>query len=133
VLTIEDLILSQLRTNTPYRLYIRLLSSLAKPKFIPSLILLPPLTASKYRKVINRKPHSHCALASLNILLCPLAYITAQAASKAILITPYGTTLMTSALYTWIIYLFIAITLLSILSTFKKSYSALGIQDFILT
>jgi len=61
------------------------------------------------------------------ILLCPLAYIIAQAASKAILITPYRTTLTTSTLRTWIIYLFIVITLLSILGTFKRSYSALGI------
>jgi len=92
VLTIEDLTLLQLRTNTPYRLYIRLLSGLAKPKSILSLILLPPLTAFKYGKVINRKLHLYRALASLNIPLYPLAYITTQAASKAILITPYRTT-----------------------------------------
>ena len=132
MLTIEDLTLLRLRTNTLYRLYIRLLSGLAKPKSIPSLILLPPLTTSKYGKVINRKPYSHRALANLNILLYPLAYIMAQAASKVILITPYRTTLTTSALRTQTIYLFIAITLLSILNTFKRSYSALGTQDFIL-
>ena len=97
MLTIEDLTLLQLRTNTPYRLYIRLLSGLVKPKSILSLILSPPLTISKYRKVINGKPHLHYALANLNTLLCPLAYITAQAASKAILIMPYRTTLITSA------------------------------------
>ena len=132
MLTIEDLTLLQLRINTPYRLYIRLLSSLTKPKSIPSLILLPPLITSKYRRVTNRKPHSHNALANLNIPLYPLAYITAQAASKAILITPYGTTSITSALRTQTIYLFIVITLLSILSTFKRSYSALETQDFTL-
>jgi len=49
---------------------------------------------------MNRKLHSHCALANSNIPLYPLAYITAQAPFKAILITPYGTTLMTSALRT---------------------------------
>jgi len=92
--------LLQLKTNTLYYLYVRLLSGLIKPKSIPSLISSPPLTASKYGKVINRKPHSHYALANLNILLCPLAYAIAQAASKAILITPYGTTLMTSTLRT---------------------------------
>jgi len=77
MLTIEDLTLLQLRTNTPYYLYIRLLSGLAKPKSIPSLTLLPPLTASKYGKMINRKPYLYCALASLNIPLYPLVYITA--------------------------------------------------------
>ena len=104
----------------------RPLSGLVKPKSILSLILLPPLTTSKYGKVMNRKLHSHYALANLNIPLCPLAYAIAQAPSKAILITPYGTTLMTSALHTWMIYLFIVITLLSIPNTFKRSYSALG-------
>jgi len=56
----------------------------------------------------------------------------AQAASKAILIMPYRTTLITSTLRTLIIYLFIIIILLSILSTFRRSYSALKTQDFIL-
>ena len=88
--------LLQLRTNTPYRLYTRPLNSLAKPKSILNSKSLPPLTAFKYRKVTNRKPHSHYALANLNTLLCLLAYIMAQAASKAILIIPYGTTLITS-------------------------------------
>ena len=78
----------------------RLLSGLIKPKSILSLILLPPLTISKYGKVINGKLYLYHALANLNILLYPLAYIIAQALSKAILITPYGTTLMTSTLYT---------------------------------
>ena len=78
----------------------RLLSGLIKPKFILSLILLPPLTISKYKKVINGKPHLYYALANLNILLYPLAYVTAQVPSKAILIMPYRTTLMTSTLYT---------------------------------
>src|SRR6266481_9457091 len=100
MLTIEDLTLLRLRTNTLYRLYIRLLSGLAKPKSILSLMLLPPLTASKYGKVTNRKLYSHRALANLNILLYPLAYIIAQAASKAILITPYRTTLITSTPHT---------------------------------
>jgi len=127
VLTIEDLTLLQLRTNTPYRLYARPLNSLAKPKSILNLILSPPLTASKYGKVTNRKPHSYRASANLNTPLCPLAYITAQAAFKAILIIPYRTILTTSAPRTWTIYLFIAMTLLSILSTFKRSYSALEI------
>ena len=77
MLTIEDLTLLQLRTNTLYRLYIRLLSGLAMPKSILSLILLLPLTTSKYRKVINRKLYSHYTLANLTILLCPLAYIMA--------------------------------------------------------
>jgi len=126
MLTIEDLILLRLKTNTQYRLYVRPLSGLVKPKSILSLILSPPLTISKYGKVINGKPHSHYALANLNILLYPLAYITAQVPSKAILITPYGTTLTTSALRTWTIYLFIVITPLSIPNTFKRSYSALG-------
>src|ERR1700722_12276140 len=100
MLIIEDLTLLQLRTNTPYCLYIRLLSSLVKPKSILSLILLPPLTIFKYRKVTNRKPHLYYTLANLNILLYPLVYITAQAPSKAILITPYRTTLITSTLRT---------------------------------
>jgi hypothetical protein len=69
--------LLRLRTNTLYRLYVKLLSGLVKLKSILSLILLPPLTASKYRRVINRKLYLHCALANLNILLCPLVYITA--------------------------------------------------------
>jgi len=77
MLTIEDLTLLQLRTNTLYRLYVRLLSGLAKLKSILSLTLLPPLTAFKYGKVINRKPHLYRALASLNIPLYPLAYIMA--------------------------------------------------------
>ena len=53
------------------------LSGLAKPKFILSLILLPPLTISKYGKVINKKLYLYCTLANLNILLYPLIYITA--------------------------------------------------------
>ena len=121
VLTIEDLTLSQSKTNTPYYLYVRLLSGLIKPKFILNLILLPPLTISKYKKVINRKLYLHYASANLNTPLCPLVYVTAQAPFKAILITPYKTILTTSALHTQTIYLFTAITLLSILSTFKKS------------
>jgi len=76
------------------------LSGLVKLKSILSLILSPPLTIFKYRKVINGKPYLYCASANLNILLYPLAYITAQAPFKAILITPYRTTLMTSALRT---------------------------------
>ena len=121
VLTIKDLTLLQLKTDTQYRLYVRPLSGLVKPKFILSLILLPPLTISKYRKVINRKLHLYYTLANLNTLLYPLAYITAQVLSKAISIMPYRTTLMTSALRTQTIYLFITITLLSILSIFKRS------------
>ena len=78
----------------------RLLSGLIKLKSILSLILLPPLTISEYRKVINRKLHLYYTLANLNILLCPLVYIIAQVPSKATLITPYGTTLMTSTLHT---------------------------------
>ena len=78
----------------------RLLSGLVKPKFILNLILLPPLTISKYRKVINGKPYLYYTLANSNILLCPLVYVTAQAPFKAILITPYRTTLITSVLYT---------------------------------
>ena len=69
--------LLQLRTDTLYYLYIRLLSSLVKPKSILSLILLPPLTISKYGKVINRKPHLYYVLANLNILLYFLAYTMA--------------------------------------------------------
>jgi len=125
VLTIKDLTLLQSKTNTLYRLYIRLLNGLAKPKSILSLILLSPLTAFKYRKVINRNPYLYRDLANSNILLYPLVYITAQVAPKAILITPYRTTLMTSTLYTLIIYLFIVTILLSILSMFKRFYSAL--------
>ena len=78
----------------------RLLSSLIKLKSILSLILLPPLTISEYGKVINGKPHLYYALANLNILLYLLAYIMAQVSSKAILIIPYRTTLMTSTLHT---------------------------------
>ena len=78
----------------------RLLSSLIKPKSILSLILSPPLTISEYGKVINKKLHLYHTSANLNILLCPLAYITAQTPSKATLITPYGTTLITSTLHT---------------------------------
>jgi uncharacterized membrane protein YqaE (UPF0057 family) len=92
--------LLRLRTDTLYRLYARPLNGLAKPKSILNSILLPPLTASKYGKVTNRKPHSHYASANLNILLYLLAYITAQAASKAILIIPYRTTLTTSTPHT---------------------------------
>ena len=132
ILTIEDLILLQLKINTQYHLYIRPLSGLIKLKSILNLILLPPLTISEYRKVINGKLHLYYALANLNTPLCPLVYIMAQAPSKAILIMPYGTTLITSALCTQIIYLFTVITLLSILSIFKRFQSALGIQDFIL-
>ena len=69
-------------------------------KFILSLILLPPLTISKYRKVINGKLYLYYTSANLNILLCPLVYITAQAPFKAILITLYGTALITSTLHT---------------------------------
>ena len=64
-----------------------------------NLILLPPLTIFKYRKVINKKPHLYYTLANLNILLCSLAYITAQIPFKAILIILYRTTLITFALY----------------------------------
>ena len=77
----------------------RLLSGLIKPKSILNLILLPPLTISKYRKVINKKPYLYYALANLNILLCPLVYVTAQAPFKAISIMPYRTILITSTLY----------------------------------
>ena len=66
----------------------RLLSGLIKPKFILSLISSPPLTISKYRKVINKKLYLYYTLANLNILLCPLVYIIAQTPFKAILITP---------------------------------------------
>jgi hypothetical protein len=55
----------------------RLLSGLVKLKFILSLILLPPLTISEYKKVINGKLHLYHALTNLNTLLCPLVYITA--------------------------------------------------------
>ena len=102
--------LLQSKTNTPYRLDIKLLISLIKPKSILSLILSLPLTIFKYRKVINKKPYLYYTLTNLNIPLYPLAYITAQAPFKAILITPYRTTLTTSALYIQTIYLFIAIT-----------------------
>ena len=78
----------------------RLLSSLIKPKFILSLILLPPLTIFKYRKVINKKLYLYYTSANLNTLLCHLVYITAQIPSKAISITPYRTTLIISTLYT---------------------------------
>ena len=78
----------------------RLLSGLVKPKFILSLILLPPLTISKYGKVINKKPHLYHTSANLNIPLCPLAYAIAQTPSKATLITPYRTTLMIFTLHT---------------------------------
>ena len=78
----------------------RFLSGLIKLKFILSLILLLPLTISKYRKVINRKPHLYYTSANLNTLLYPLVYVTAQVPSKTTLIMPYKTTLMTSTLYT---------------------------------
>ena len=55
----------------------RLLSGLIKPKSILNLILLPPLTISKYKKVINGKLHLYHALANLNTPLCPLVYIMA--------------------------------------------------------
>ena len=100
VLTTEDLMLSQLKTNTLYHLYIKLLNSLVKPKFILNLISLPPLTIFKYGKIMNGKPHLYHTLANLNILSCSLVYAMAQAPSKAILITPYRTTLMTFALCT---------------------------------
>ena len=87
--------LLQLKINTLYCLYIRLLNSLIKPKSILSLILLLLLTISKYRKVINGKLHLYYTLANLNILLYPLVYIMAQALFKAILIIPYITTLIT--------------------------------------
>ena len=76
----------------------RPLSGLAKLKFILSLILLPPLTIFKYGKVINGKPYLYYILANLNILLCPLVYAMAQVPFKAILITPYRTTLIISTL-----------------------------------
>ena len=44
----------------------------------------------------NKKPYLYYALANLNTLLYPLAYTTAQIPFKAILITPYKTTLTTS-------------------------------------
>jgi len=69
--------LLQLRTNTLYHLYIRPLNGLARLKSILSLILLPPLTTSKYGKVTNRKPHLYRALANLNTPLCLLVYIMA--------------------------------------------------------
>ena len=75
---------------------------------------------------------TYYTLANLNILLCPLVYIIAQAPSKVILIILYRTTLITSALRTQTTYLFIIITLLSTLSTFKRFQNTLGIQDFIL-
>ena len=78
----------------------RLLSGLIKLKSILSLILLLPLTIFKYGKVINRKLYLYHTLTNLNTLLCPLVYITAQILSKVILIMPYRTTLITSALYT---------------------------------
>jgi hypothetical protein len=78
----------------------KLLSGLIKLRFILSLILLPLLTISKYKKGINRKLYIYYASANLNILLYPLVYIIAQAPFKTILITPYRTTLITSALYT---------------------------------
>ena len=133
VLTIKDLTLSQLKTNILYHLYVKLLNGLVKPKFILNSILLLPLTISKYKKVMNGKPHSHYTLANSNILSCPLAYAMAQASSKTILIMSYGITLMISALCTQITYLFTATTFLSTLSMFERSYSALGIQDFTLT
>jgi hypothetical protein len=70
---------------------------------------------------MNGKLYLYYALANLNTLLCPLVYIIAQALFKATLITPYGTTLTTSALYTSITYLFTVMTLLNILSIFKRS------------
>jgi uncharacterized membrane protein YdjX (TVP38/TMEM64 family) len=78
----------------------KLLSGLVKLKSILNLILLPLLTISEYGKVMNRKLHLHHALANLNTLLCPLVYVIAQALFKAILIIPYRTILMTSALCT---------------------------------
>jgi len=53
----------------------RLLKGLTKLNYTLSLILLPPLTIFKYKKVTNRKPHLHCALVNLNTPLCPLGYI----------------------------------------------------------
>ena len=76
------------------------MSGLVKLKSILSLILLLPLTISEYGKVINKKLYLYHASANLNILLCLLVYITAQAPSKATLIMPYGTILMTFILYT---------------------------------
>jgi len=69
--------LLQLKINTQYCLYMKFLKGLTKLSYTLSLILLPPLTAFKYRKVINGRPHSQRASANLNILLCPLAYIMA--------------------------------------------------------
>jgi len=66
----------QLKTDTLYHLYVRSLSGLIKLKFILSLILLPLLTAFKYGKIINKRPHLHCVLVNLNILLYLLGYIT---------------------------------------------------------
>jgi len=50
-LTIEDITLLRLKTNTWYCLYVRPLSGLIKLKSILSLILSPPLTIFKYGKV----------------------------------------------------------------------------------
>ena len=71
MLIIKDLMLSQLKINILYHLYMRLLNGLIKPKSILNLILLLPLTISKYRKVINGKLHLHHALANLNITILP--------------------------------------------------------------
>ena len=118
----------QLIINTLYYLYIRPLNSLTKPSFILNSISLLLLTAFKYRRVINRKPYLHYILANLNIILYPLAYITAQVAFKIISIIPYKITLTISALYTQMTYLFITITLLNTLSIFKRCYNILKTQ-----
>jgi len=62
---------------TRYGAVTKPLSGLVKLKSILSLILLPPLTISKYGKVINGKLYLYYTLANLNILLYPLVYITA--------------------------------------------------------
>ena len=61
----------------PIPLIYKTLSGLVKLKSILSLILLPPLTISKYGKVINKKLYLYHAVANLNTLLYPLVYIMA--------------------------------------------------------
>jgi len=55
----------------------RFLKGLAKLSYTLSLILLPPLTAFKYKKVTNERLHSQRASANLNILLYFLVYVMA--------------------------------------------------------
>ena len=132
MLIIKGLMPSQLRINILYYLYIRPLNGLTKPSSILSLISLPFLTASRYKRVTNKRPHLYHISANLNITLYPLVYAMAQATFKATSTIPYKITLTIFTLHTQTTYLFTITTLLSTLNIFKKYCNTLKTQGLIL-